>query len=267
MAIPDLDTDRINVVLGTQRSGTTAFRALLEEAGCRNFGEVMHHDLEAKNPRFYRFLRTALKNDPSFIYPRKHRRVFKLFVDSLLERAPGPIVIDIKQDTLGLIPHETLTPERPWLVDFLRANARKIYFIRRRDTLRRYVSLAMSKETGIWGMTKKMSRETLEKPRLTLDPSRVRADLTRMVEYDDMVASWLSGAPNVVPIAYEGMFAPDGGFAPDVVAAATLPGRPAPSPEPRHKRLNPETLDELVDNMGAVRKALRGSPFAEFAEV
>ncbi len=259
------DPGRVNVIVGARRSGTTVFRGLLEAAGCRNCDEILHGNVDARQPRFYRFVAERAGADRRLIHPRRHRALFEAFIAQLVETSARPLAIDVKHEALGLIPHSDWTAPRPWLADFWRENARRVFVVTRRDTLRRLVSLRMAQATGVWAKTKANPHAGAEKPRLTLDSGALVAELDRLARQDAALEGAFEGAGNVVRLAYEDLFGADGRFTPETVAAATLPGGEPPDAAPRHGRLNPEPLDALIANMGAVRQALNGTPYAGMA--
>lgn len=244
-------------IVGRQRSGTTVLRQLLVGAGALDCDEIFHGNL-ARPHRFYAFLATRAADNPSLVHPQHHQSLFQEYIAGMRGVAAGrKLAMDVKYFGLNLIPaREDVDGKRPFVAQFMNRTGAHVIHIVRRNKLRVYVSEEMSKATGKWSAGK-AEHLLAEKPRLTLDPDKVRKMIRKLVGLDERVAQQLEGLPGLASLVYEDMFDAEGNFSKRTmrVARTCMDGAPIDR-TPSNLRMNPEPLSDLLANYDEVAAAL-----------
>lgn len=259
------ETDLI-FLLGRHRSGTTVFRDLLERCGGLNCHEIMSAKLDAQRG-FYGYVARRVAEDPKWVWPIRHQRLFADYIAELRQEAAGRrLLLDLKYWGLNLIPvSEDVAGARPFLVEFIDARDAPVIQILRRNKLRLIVSEALLNASGKWFAVagERGAGGPEEKPKITLDPGGLLAEVERLIAMDAAIRAMLAPLRNAHELIYEEMFAPSGEFAPQTraLAAEVMGVAEAAVPlSPAHRKMNPEPLDEILANFDAVEAALAGSP-------
>ncbi|WP_118134216.1 hypothetical protein [Oceanicella sp. SM1341] len=249
-------------IVGRQRSGTTVLRELFMKYGAFNADEAFHGEIERPN-RFYGFLAERVAQEPRLVNPAHHGWLFREYLDGLHGKAgDNPVVIDLKYFALNAIPPEgPLTGQVPWLVRFMEESRNPVFHVIRRNKLRMHISEEMAKKTGKWS-ARHQGDMPREKGKVSVDPVQTVMRIRTMIEDDRAAKLMFANVPNRREVIYEGMFRPDGGFAPVVMnGAGQVLGRTDLDPKPSNARMNPEPVSELVENYGALEAAVRAGGF------
>ncbi|MBR9762948.1 MAG: hypothetical protein GYB53_05315 [Rhodobacteraceae bacterium] len=249
-------------LLGRHRSGTTVFRDLLERCGGMNCHEIMSAKLEAERG-FYGYVARRVAEDPKWVWPIRHQRLFADYIEELRGEARGRrILLDLKYWGLNLIPvSEDVTGARPFLVEFIDTRDSPVIQIVRRNKLRLITSEALLNASGKWFAAAGEGPDVEEKPKITLPPETLLAEIGRLIGMDTAIRAMLAPLSNAHELTYEEMFAESGEFAGRTRALAGQVMGCAEVPlAPSHRKMNPEPLSQILGNYAQVAAALEGSP-------
>jgi hypothetical protein len=183
---------------------------------------------------------------------------FEEITQSTFFEAAGPTIVGCK------IFRGHLTSEQ-WS-ELLRLDALRVVVLRRRDLLRRYVSLQIATKTSQWRRQEQNPGAALsvEERRIHIDTEDLRValgvSLSTFQELDRLVA----GIPSI-DVWYEDLAAD---LDQELRRVATFLGAGEPLHEtpPKLARQNPEPLWELIENFEEVSAFLREIGLAEFLE-
>ncbi len=254
---------RLIFVVGRPRTGTTVFRHLLADGGAVDCGEVLHNNM-FKDTNFFVYLAERVAKEPKLVHPTRHVKAFHDYVGAMRERFDGaPLVMDVKMDAFGRI-HRAPGVQTPAVVSIMQERAHTVFNIVRRNRLRALTSAAISREVGVWySYPERLKKAEGKKTSVSLKVETLKQRLNAQAHEDERFAAHFEGDPRYVRLEYEDMFAPDGGFAPGVMAAAraaldvdALPNAPA------MVKMNPEPLSALLSNFDDIAEALRDTRHA-----
>ncbi|WP_262689860.1 sulfotransferase [Kordiimonas aestuarii] len=256
-------TDYITVI-GTQRSGTTVLRALLEEhANISAFGEVFLGRHAHMKECYYHFLKERVKDDIGLIIPSEQNSV-QLFDDYLtyLDTIKSPdsdyLLFDCKYNFLqgALSTGEHNWSQAPFLLrQFIRRNFKIIHIVRE-NVLATYVSSLLSMKNQVWA-TSDASRIKHRSAEVPTDG--LAQTLARRTQEHQHFKQMLARA-NCLTVIYEKMF--DGeNFAPaflqETESFLGIKGLPK---KPSLIKIAPP-LAQSIENFDEVKKVLTGTEF------
>ena len=256
-------------VIGTQRSGTTVLRALLEEhASITAFGEVFLGRHANMKECYYHFLRNRVKDDPELVVPSEATSVrlfdeYLEYLDTLKASDTDFLLFDCKYNFLlgALSTGDQYWNQQPFLLrQFIRRKFKMIHIVRE-NVLATYVSSLLSVKNQVWA---------------TSDASRIKHRTTE-VPVDGLVGALrrrrreqdhfkdLLGSTDCLLVKYEEMFdGPD--FAPaflqEMESYLGITGLPR---TPKLIKIAPP-LRESIINLAEVEAALAGSGFEALLE-
>lgn len=267
-------TDLI-IILGRQRSGTTALCATLSlDPDVHSFGEVFHSARsEADDPSFERM---RLQSEASFFafreglfgadaglsYPSaaNQRTVFARFIERLRGlTAKNFLVIDAKYNSWHHLDMVWKRPDdRPFMVDILRGRGAAVIHLIRQNQFKRFCSEHLAWHRQAWHRT---IGQELPPMRLHVDPRIALAEMEATFRYARLYQNYFAGYNNYYELAYEDLFAR--GMLTDAASAtvAHALGRPlgVTGPVPLAKVTPP--LTSWIENVDEVRGFFGGSPF------
>ncbi|WP_010138999.1 sulfotransferase family protein [Oceanicola sp. S124] len=249
-------------LLGRHRSGTTVFRDLLERCGGLNCHEIMSAKLEAERG-FYGYVARRVAEDPKWVWPIRHQRLFADYIEELRGLARGRhLLLDLKYWGLNLIPvSEDVTGARPFLVDFIDTRDSPVIQIVRRNKLRLITSEALLNASGKWFAAAGEGPDVGEKPKVSLPVASLPAEIERLIGLDTAIRAMLAPLSNAHELTYEEMFSGTGDFAERTrTLAGKVMGCDAVPLAPSHRKMNPEPLSQILGNYAEVAAALEGGP-------
>lgn len=249
-------------LLGRHRSGTTVFRDLLERCGGLNCHEIMSAKLEAERG-FYGYVARRVAEDPKWVWPIRHQRLFADYVAELRDEAQGrKILLDLKYWGLNLIPvSEDVTNARPFLVEFIDTRDAHLVQIVRRNKLRLIVSEALLNASGKWFAPAGEAEGDEAKPRVTIPADTIRAEIERLIGMDEAIREMVAPLKNAHELVYEEMFDEAGDFSDRVLALTRRLTECESVPRaPAHRKMNPEPLHEIVENYAELERVLGQGP-------
>lgn len=240
------------VILAERRSGTTVFRALLEENGAKSLGEIFHKDQIFKKTNYFNFLLSRIQERRALIHPSRQPQVFRDYLDMLRKLVVADrIILDVKYPALTLI--GTRAHGTPDFFRVLRERNANFLVIARRNSLRSYVSEAIAQSNRKWH-----GERTQRRP-VQIDLSDAFEHVDQACERSLRLRSWLRGTKHR-EIFYEDMF--DGAEFSDhaIETASAILGTRASGRMPRLQKQNPEPMADLVVNFSDLAARFRGTP-------
>lgn len=214
---------QIVVVVGRQRSGTTAFsETLAAGAPLRSFGEVFHHttgDAQKANDlrlqpeaNFFLFKSELLKREPSLSCPStdNQSRILDLFLSHLGALTDQKwLLLDIKYNSWHHFEHIYSVPgQAPFLFHLLKKRNAAFAHIKRRGLLERYCSEQLALQSGLWHA----ERGTLpgsDKFQLIVDPVAALRDMIEGRRQIEMFERFLIPIARRIELTYEEIFNED----------------------------------------------------------
>lgn len=236
------------------RSGSTVFADFLaSHPDVTSFGEVLSED--AYHSYFRWLSRGTLRIWP--LYPTLLQREFYRFAERLVRRARGQHgLFDLKLESLHLIEGNWRIPGSPFaLYDHLRRAGAPVILLTRRDLVARFVSGEVAQRRGAFHSYQGRADADVEPFAIDLD--RLREQVARIEDCHATLRTSFEGYPRFVELAYEDLFAPEGGRFADGLSArmAQLIGvEDRFDPTPRLQRMSRAGAgyDELITNWDEV---------------
>jgi|HubBroStandDraft_2_1064218.scaffolds.fasta_scaffold10654_3 LPS sulfotransferase NodH len=266
------------VIIGSQRSGTTAFgNALADALGAAYLGEIFHG---VRGPRddpdyerflvqpwtnFFSFKEEAIKDFPAFAYPsRKNQEaLWDLFLEKMRERAgTGRLVIDIKYNSLHHLNQIWQEPSNPpHIMKIFAAGKVPIFHIVRNDLFAQAVSIQRAQVTGVWHVS--ASKTPRETGAFKVDPRLAARFMQMTFANRRLVTNFLRRHAPVLEVVYEDTFTREGRFtqhACDLISDFLGVGIESP-PEPKLRKILTQPLGASIANRDEVHAFFQNHRF------
>ena len=249
------------VLIATQRSGTTAFRACLNtHPGIHMYGEAFFPGLFDWG--FYKHFADRVTADPEAVLPKNREATYQGYLDHLVSGHAGKAVgLDTKYSDIDA---------NPGLLGALASRVPVAIHMRRKNLLRTVLSNVTMQQRikdKVISEAEIHSSKIAPRVRVTLDVGGLVAQLDhlsrQMLRFDRVLEERFQ---TVLRVNYEDAFIPSG----DVTRLASpydrqvrdmlVDGDPGPF-ECALKKQNVGALDELIENFDAVREVLDNSRY------
>lgn len=251
-------------VIGTQRSGTTVLRSLLDShPDIKAFGEVFLPRHKKQKECFYHFLKNICLEDIEYVVPspETNSKLFNLYLEYLegLTKGSTLISIDCKYNFLlgALSLGEDCNRHKPFLLERMRKNNFHIIHLKRKNVLASLVSSKLSTKNQVWA-TNDLSR--LKHNTIYLPCENLLSDLKSRVANNLHFSTLLAGK-STLEINYEDMFN-DESFSSELLntLAEFLNIPNSFNPEPLYLKMT-SPLSEAIENFDEVHRVLSGTEF------
>jgi LPS sulfotransferase NodH len=187
------------VVIGNQRSGTTALRQVFTGSGMIDIGEITQEDFLGDHHRFYDFVDQKCRDNKNNFHPIGHSKIFDEYINYLRDLYDESILIDLKYNALRFLDFASLN-EVPVSIQILNNYGAKFVQIIRKNKLRVILSLAMAMKTGIWGIeNNKINKDS----KIFLEKDLLLNKIKEQYYWDNKVSGWID---NSISIYYEDLF-------------------------------------------------------------
>ncbi len=254
------------IIIGQQRSGTTALQSALSEAdGVKNFGEIFQFhrpQIEDTPHNFYYYVNHVRGGWEAIASAEQAEVELSKYLSYLDELAPGShYILDIKYNLWHhFSPGWFNTFGRPYMLEYFKKLKAPIIHVVRKNVFRQYVSNEFAARTQRWHYL----NESTESPQI--EPFDVDqedlADYFEMVEGNEMIfRKRLKHYPYAVELTYEKLF--DGRQLQDSAQAQLrriLPGWVLEKAESRYIKPGIDPVD-WVNNAEALMEAFRETRF------
>lgn len=234
----------------TQRTGSTVF--------WRTLGH--HPRIEAHGEMFLPEM-TREDSYASFLGASRWRRLERWlspsrsvarYCDRLFAGGPGVDAVGCK------LMYNHLSPPLEAWID--RARPKLVHLVRR-NHLKLLASRVAAERRGLYHLE---PGADVPADRVALDPREVATRLERIAREVERGRAFTAGR-DAMEVAYEDLLAEREATYTRVFTFLGVPAPEAPLPEPLRK-INPDSLPELIGNYDEVRRSLEGTPFSAFLE-
>jgi hypothetical protein len=267
------------IVLGQQRSGTTALRSTLAQGTqVHDFNEVFHEDRGDERFNYFNFKQREVSESPDLVYPsvENQETLWSRYADLLRSSTDRPLVmIDVKYNGWHHFdPVYHLPWARPRLMQWLFRDAVRILHVTRRNLFAQACSERIATARGAWhAAVDEQSGERLSQIGLTvkpmasdepvaLDPRALEATMVWSEKTRDLFREWCSDYPHYAEVEYETLF-DDGRLSRrtyDVMHGLT--GVDLDEQKPVLLKKVTKDLRREIANVDEVRNHLKDGPFA-----
>lgn len=213
---------RIFVVLGAQRSGTTALgRSLGTMSGITSFGEVFHDALAGtdrtmdeslrinREASFFSFKRQAILRSPELISPspENQRYLFKEYIKYLFEIGKSKdVLVDIKYNCWHhFSPFYQSVIDSPYLFMLLKEIKAGFIHLKRHNLFARYCSEQLSLHSQQWHCAD--NQEVVFSDPIVIDPRAAILNMVKVQKQQAFFDSILLSVPSRIELQYEQLIA------------------------------------------------------------
>jgi LPS sulfotransferase NodH len=211
-----IPSKRTGVILGTQRSGTTALgRALGAEQDIAYVGEIFHgirgpqdevnyqRYLTEPAANFFTFKESLVSKFPALVYPspENQRTIWDLYTQNLFSLGEELLwVIDVKYNSLHHLNSVWQDPlDWPGLLGFLASEKTPVLHLVREDLFSQAVSTEIAVRTNRWHSFEPVARG---EP-LVFDPRKIEGTMRSQFRTQRHVRNLLRSYPQAIELRYE----------------------------------------------------------------
>jgi len=273
------------VVLGQQRSGTTALRSTLTlGTKAHDFSEIFHHDRGNTLFNFFNFKENEVVKSPDLVYPsaENQRILWTRYVEMLRSSVEKPLVmVDVKYNCwhhLDPVYHRPL--ERPQLLSWMFEDGARVLHVTRRDLFAQACSEQIAEARGAWheAVDETSSKRLREQASLTLesrggdadpvvlDPGLIEQTMRRSDETRRLFREWCADYDHYAEVEYETLFGDARLSERTYEVLDRLTGIGLDEQQPVLLKKITKDLRSEIANLDEVRKYLSNGPYATSAD-
>ncbi len=265
---PIIDFSDVLVVLGRQRSGTTALRSILDtHPDVFVIGEVFNiADRDAREElvreaNFFNFAPRHAERHPEVLLPGQHEELFVDYFEYLRGFSPSRyFAVDVKYNMTQFFAKPWATDVMPFFYELVVRHDVKVLRVTRRNYLRYLLSAEKAWRSDRYGS---LRDDDYADTKIALDVDTVIAVLESCATEDELVGRALSTYPNVRSYDYVEIFPRPNEVSDEVLEdiRAWLELDDAFSRDSPWRKQSSLPLAETIENFGEVEAALRGTRF------
>ena len=255
------------VVIGTQRSGTTVLRSLIDShPDVQAFGEVFLYRHAHLKDCYYYFLKHLVEQDPDVVVPGPDASPalfdrYLAYLESLVPEGTKAIMFDCKYNFLdgALVTGDAYFGQPPFLLRQFRRRDFAIIHCIRLNVLATLVSGHLTAKNQVWA-TDDLSR--IKHTTTELPTENLLRNLEHRRSEQEHYKRLLGG--QVLTAVYEDILVNgrySEGFVDALAAHCQLDNRFVA--EPKFKKIAPP-VSEAIENIDEVRRTLQGTEFHAF---
>ena len=241
------------VIIGSQRTGTTWLRTLLDSHPLINcYGEVLNLDdvTERSYPNYVR-----QKRSRALLHRVQRGRLLNEYLDQLLFMEPDMATgFKLMYSMTSWFPYQF-----PTVMSYIKQHDLAVIHLTRENVLRTHLSRVTARARNVWHTDKTHNKK---KP-VVVPPEKLLRALDKIGQQDEL---WRNKLANLTPLSmtYESLVRNLGESSGDILSFLGVDNEVGL--QSSLKKINPNDLRKVIENYDAVERSLGGSKYAALLE-